>query len=217
MVLFIAFIASVLLAGFSLYDNGTVASERIRMQNTTDATVYSTVNVITRDMNFIAYTNRSMVANQVAIAQLVGLSSWAHMLDKSVQNLDDIMDYVQIVPYIGPVLKRITAVMAKFSNMAKNGVDKAAKIAIPLIDGLIGIISTGQRAFQVATADMAIATYEGVSKANDKDIDTNLLISGATFIKLLKAWDDDVGRNRKPRTGGSKKDKNIRARYEEFV
>jgi len=216
-VLFLAFIAAVLLAGFSLYDNGTVASERIRMQNTADATVYSTVNVISRDMNFIAYTNRSMVANQVAIAQMVGLSSWTHMLDKAVVNLDKVMTFVQIVPYIGPVLKKITTVMKKFSNMAKKGVDGAAKAGITASDILIGILSKGQDAFQLATADMAIATYKGVSKANDKDIKTNLLISGAAFTNLIKSWNDNIERNRDPKVGGKKKDKRVRARFEEFA
>lgn len=105
MVLFLAFISSVLLAGFSLYDNGTVATERIRMQNTADATAYSTATVLARDMNFIAYTNRGMVANQVIIAQIIGMSSWIHMLDMFAERIDTIMDYVQIVAWVGTALK----------------------------------------------------------------------------------------------------------------
>ncbi|MCL1080166.1 hypothetical protein D5R81_19105 [Parashewanella spongiae] len=72
-VLFLAVFAAIALAVFSLYDTGIVASERIRMQNTADNVAYSTTNMVTRDMNIIAITNRAMVANQVAIGQIVAL------------------------------------------------------------------------------------------------------------------------------------------------
>jgi len=217
MVLFLAFIASVLLAGFSLYDNGTVAAERIRMQNTTDATVYSTVNVISRDMNFIAYTNRSMVANQVAIGQMVGLSSWTHMLDTAVSNLDKVMSIIGVIPVIGQALKAATTAMAKFSAMAKKVVDKSAKLGITATDILIGVLSKAQIAFQGGTVAMAMSTYNDVAKANDKDVETNLLVGGATLAKVLQSWDKNVQLNHDPKTGNKTKVKAVRERFQEFA
>lgn len=185
MVLFLAFITSSLLAAMALYDSNTVATERMRMQNTADATAYSTVNVMTRDMNFIAYTNRGMVANQVAIGQAVGLSSWIHMLDKSAENIDDVASLLQWVPYVGPVLKKITSVIQKATGMAKKGIDKGAKIVVTVAEASLTMLTRAQRAFQLAAAEMAIATYRGVSKANDDQIKTNLLIGGASYASLL--------------------------------
>lgn len=206
MVLFLAFIAAVLLAGMALYDSSTVATERIKMQNTADATAFSTINVITRDMNFIAYTNRAMVANQVAIGQAVGLSSWIHMISDAAKGLDNVGSAVSWVPYVGQVIKKVTSAVKKAAKASKKGIDVGAKVFSGASDIAIGVISGSQRAFQLATVDMAKSTYSGVAKANDPHIETNLLIAGASLATLLSTWDDNIEYYSNPQNGqkGSK-------------
>ncbi len=68
------------LVALALVDNGVLVGERMRLQNAADATAYGISLLEARDLNFAAYTNRAMVANEVAIAQLVGLMSWANMV-----------------------------------------------------------------------------------------------------------------------------------------
>ena len=216
-VLFLAFIVAVLLAGFSLYDNGIVAAERIRMQNTADATAYSTMNVLSRDMNFIAYTNRSMVANQVAIGQMVGLSSWAHMADQVVQNIDTLAKLSYAFPPVGLPLNQITRVMSKVSKVARNFMDKGAGVVIKATDVLIGIISRGQSAFQGVTAEMAKATYTGVSEANDKDIKAGFAGSSLAVDTLAKSWAQEVDININANTSrGSSNNRRLK-RFKEFA
>ncbi|WP_189575726.1 Tad domain-containing protein [Marinobacter zhanjiangensis] len=53
--------------GYS-YNASRISSEKTRLQNTADAASYSVAAVEARDLNFKAYTNRAMVANQVALA-----------------------------------------------------------------------------------------------------------------------------------------------------
>ena len=192
MVLFLAFIVAILLAGFSLYDNGTVAAERIRMQNTVDATAYSTVNVLTRDMNFVAYTNRAMVANQVAIGQMVGLDSWMHMIDQTAYNLDTVATYTSWIPYLGPFVKKLTSTLAKATDTAVDTIDKAMEKFIPLLDGYIGVLSKAQLGFQVITADMAYATFTEVSRANDSDVTTGFMGPAFAVATLVKSWEENV-------------------------
>lgn len=48
--------------------------------------------MITRDMNVIAITNRAMVANQIAIGQVVALASWTNMIHEFTGNLETIAD-----------------------------------------------------------------------------------------------------------------------------
>ncbi len=67
----------VLVALTFLYKAGKITSEKMRLQNAADAAAYSVVVIEARDLNFAAYINRAMVANEVAIGQLVGLHSWA--------------------------------------------------------------------------------------------------------------------------------------------
>ena len=51
-----------------VYNTGHIANEKTRLQNTTDAAAHSVAMLQSRDLNFQAYTNRAMIANQVAVA-----------------------------------------------------------------------------------------------------------------------------------------------------
>jgi hypothetical protein len=61
---------------FFLFNTGQLTREKTKLVNTSDAVAYSAGVMHARALNFEAYTNRAMVANTVAIAQLVSLSSW---------------------------------------------------------------------------------------------------------------------------------------------
>jgi len=65
-----------LAALFFLFNAGQLTREKTKLVNTSDAVAYSAGVMNARALNFDAYTNRAMVANTVAIAQLVSLSSW---------------------------------------------------------------------------------------------------------------------------------------------
>ena len=65
-----------LAALFFLFNTGQLVREKSKLVNTTDAVAYSAGVMHARALNFDAYANRAMVANTVAIAQLVSLSSW---------------------------------------------------------------------------------------------------------------------------------------------
>jgi len=65
-----------LAAFFFLFNTGQLSTEKTKLVNTADAVAYSAGVMNARALNFQAYTNRAMLANTVAIAQLVSLSSW---------------------------------------------------------------------------------------------------------------------------------------------
>lgn len=67
-----------LAALFFLFNAGQVVREKTKLVNTADAVAYSGGVMNARALNFHAYTNRAMLANTVAIAQLVSLVSWTH-------------------------------------------------------------------------------------------------------------------------------------------
>lgn len=62
---------------FFLFNTGQLSAEKSKLVNTGDAVAYSAGVMNARTLNYQAYTNRAMLANTVAIAQLVSLSSWA--------------------------------------------------------------------------------------------------------------------------------------------
>ncbi len=60
-----------------LYQAGRITTEKMQLQNGADASAFTAAALEARAMNFSAYTNRAMVANEIAIGQAVGLLSFA--------------------------------------------------------------------------------------------------------------------------------------------
>ncbi len=75
------FLVAGLAALFFLFNSGQLVAEKTKLVNTGDAVAHSAGVLQARVLNFDAYTNRAMVANTVAIAQLVSLSSWVQYID----------------------------------------------------------------------------------------------------------------------------------------
>ena len=65
-----------LAALFFLFNTGQLTSEKTKLVNTADAVAYSAGVMHARALNFDAYTNRALMANETMIAQMVSLSSW---------------------------------------------------------------------------------------------------------------------------------------------
>lgn len=66
-----------------LFDAGQLVQEKTRLTNAVDATAYSGAVVQARALNLLSYTNRALVAHQVAMAHDVTLASWALYGDAS--------------------------------------------------------------------------------------------------------------------------------------
>ena len=64
-----------------LFDSGQLVQEKTRLTNAADATAYSGALVQARTLNLLAFTNRALVAHQVAMAHNVTLASWAQYGD----------------------------------------------------------------------------------------------------------------------------------------
>lgn len=65
-----------LAATFYVFNTGQLASEKTKLVNTADAVAYSAGVMHARALNFSAYTNRALIANETTIAQMVSISSW---------------------------------------------------------------------------------------------------------------------------------------------
>jgi len=90
-----------------LFNTGQITSDKTRIVNTADSAAYSGLLWQARAMNFTAYTNRAMVANQVAMAQAVSINSWAGYIKDSTGNLYATFGWV---PYLGQVLQIMDAI-----------------------------------------------------------------------------------------------------------
>lgn len=96
-----------------LFNQGQLVKHRVQLENAADAAVYSQAKLAARNQNFIAYTNRAMVANEVSIGQMVALLSWAKHYKNVSQFISFPLYNIPIVPpspvTYGNVLTAITA------------------------------------------------------------------------------------------------------------
>ena len=69
-----------------MFNTGRVVDEKMRLTNAADATAWSVATLEARALNYDAYTNRAIVANEVAIAQAISLISWMHYFETAVEN-----------------------------------------------------------------------------------------------------------------------------------
>ncbi len=70
-------------------NSSQLVDEKIRLVNAADSAAYSAGIVEARGLNYLAYANRAIIANQVAIAQAVSLASWTNYFADLWMNLGD--------------------------------------------------------------------------------------------------------------------------------
>ncbi|QRI91898.1 hypothetical protein JQN63_07670 [Delftia lacustris] len=72
---------------FFLFNTGQLSQEKTKLVSTADAVAYSAGVMHARALNFTAYGNRALIANEVLVAQMVSLSSWAQYAQTHAENL----------------------------------------------------------------------------------------------------------------------------------
>ena len=99
------FIGVIFLALLALFDQTQLVRSRVQIENAADAAAYSQAVHLARQLNFTAYTNRSMVANEVAIGHLVSLLSWSRQYQTLPKWLNELSKYppynIVVIPPLG--------------------------------------------------------------------------------------------------------------------
>ena len=77
-----------------MYSAGKVVDEKLTVTNAADAAAYSAGIAHARALNYEAYTNRAIIANELAIAQAVSMVSWVRYFEAGVYNVATLDDLV---------------------------------------------------------------------------------------------------------------------------
>jgi hypothetical protein len=157
-----------------VYNSYILSNEKTRLQNATDAVAYSVATVEARDLNFKAYTNRAMIANQIAVAQFVGLVSWIRWADNTARNINAIG---QFIPYVNVVTGAIRNAM----NAVRNVMEPIMQAAASAADLIIELLQNSQNVYHYGTIAVARDTMVQVAQANDPAIDTGLSFGNFIF------------------------------------
>ncbi|MCF8151455.1 MAG: hypothetical protein K9J80_11995 [Sulfuritalea sp.] len=190
----------VILALFAMYSMGGQVIEKIRLQNTADAAAYSAALAEARDYNFSAYTNRAMVANQVAVAQFVGLTSWFRNMsaftNNNVGNVGrSVYEAFFAIPSpLGNFYKKFLKTFGKAMGIFDEGKGGTTfmKGAVTMLDGLILIYGETQRVYHYATA-LTVAETLGAFSTMGAALDN--LLGVTLFTGPLTVLDGGAANN----------------------
>ncbi|GGI18495.1 MAG: Tad domain-containing protein [Oxalicibacterium faecigallinarum] len=179
----------IILVMVTMYTMGQQAISKTRLQNTADAAAYSAMQAEARDYNFSAYTNRAIIANQVAVAQVVGLTSWARNINATYNGPASWVPEV-LTSLGGPLAKFMWTtpwkVYKKTSTYLQKAMDSGGPIAVKAIDALITVISLAQTIHHYGTA-LTMGQTIGLDPATvlDKLVGIDSSDLGATATDLL--------------------------------
>lgn len=89
---------------YFLFNTGQLVAEKSKLVNTADAVAYSAGVMHARALNFDAYTNRALIANEVLIAQAVSIAAWTRHVALHAENVPVLGCYSQ---YAVPIALRL--------------------------------------------------------------------------------------------------------------
>ncbi|PVZ68203.1 pilus assembly protein TadG-related protein [Pelagibaculum spongiae] len=164
MVYALLMMTAVLLSAAYIFNSYQVSNEKTRLQNTIDNAAYSVAVIEARDLNFMSYTNRAMVANHVAVAQVVSMLSWIRFLDNTARNLSAVTGWI---PYLGTAVQALEQGV----NAIKEVFETGANILVPILNGWIRVISVAQQLMHFLNITVAYDSLGRVLNQNDPDVD----------------------------------------------
>ena len=173
----IVFLGITILSLVFLYKAGKLTTEKMELQNAADGVAYSVAILEARDLNFMAYTNRAMIANEVAIGQAVGLASWARHWE-SIGYYENAVSGGKLEPAGfwlekgGKSLKQASAafILPPLIAIAKTIGTVAEKTGTEIVKACESIRGTGTPPPTNSAKKDLIARGKALRKAVDKDI-----------------------------------------------
>lgn len=198
---------------FYMFNSGQLVQEKIRLTNTADAVAYSAGVFEARVLNYDAYTNRAMIANEIAIGQAVALASWAKYAGTAA---DNIAPYMYLIPYAG-------AAIANALEEVKDAMDiytPALAYTVSLHDAALNALALSQLAVHGPGNTVALASrkvlMDEVAKKNDPDAKVDLLPLGDDFMGFTQHYSSKEERKRMGQVVHDSRDEFMKSRNWDF-
>ncbi|HEY0942450.1 MAG TPA: pilus assembly protein TadG-related protein [Steroidobacter sp.] len=158
-----------------MFNTGQKVTERSLVANAADAAAYSGAVWTARHLNFIAYSNRAMIANHVAVGHFVSYVSWVRYINDSLQAIDRV---TQWIPYVGQYVDLAQQISAQVRDVT----EQSAQIAIPALDAWNANI----RAAQVeAHASLAFHNLQSLMSQTARSYDPHILINDGNALSQM--------------------------------
>ena len=172
-----AIICALLLA---YVNNAHVAIEKMRLSNAADAAAYSALQRQARALNFQAYTNRAMVANQVAMAQAVSLRSWSLYGVVAAENAHSTIGNI-------PVVNAVTGAVETTMQAASRVIAPVSDAIAGVVDQVNGALSDAQQAMFLSALASVPETVSDIVEASDPRFSAESAYTLASMASTLGA------------------------------
>ncbi|MCL1861020.1 MAG: hypothetical protein FWG52_05730 [Proteobacteria bacterium] len=179
----IVFLSLMIFAAFNI---SQMTHAKSQTMNAADAGAYTMAVTLARDMNFMAYTNRAMVANHAVVGQLVSLASLSNMIYLAARDIS-ILQYFGWIPYIGPILESIGDAFQDLMDIIKDDIWPVLEELTDFQDRLIKGISTMQMGVHALAAGDMIRV-ENVIKANDPELEWAVSDGGGVLASASNVY-----------------------------
>lgn len=158
-----------------MFNNGQRITEKSLVANAADAAAYSGAVWTARHLNFMAYTNRAMIANHVAVGHFVSYVSWIRYIDDSIDYIDRI---TQWIPYVGEYVDYVQEI----ADYVRDITEDYAEYAVPAMDAW----NETFRAAQIeAQASLAVDHLSALMDQTARAYDTNIRINDRTDMSRM--------------------------------
>ncbi len=163
------FTSVLVVASLSMYKSGKLTSNKMQLQNAADAAAYSMALVEARDMNYAAYMNRAIVANEVAIGQMVGLASWANHFKSFADYMDSYNLYFLAPATLGAstaVITPVTTVWRTAGTTAYNVMAKIANFGTIVLHNINKFYGLSEYGYHTVSIILAVGTLDEMLDQN---------------------------------------------------
>jgi hypothetical protein len=198
---------------FFMFNSGQLVQEKIRLTNTADAVAYSAGVYEARVLNYDAYTNRAIIANEIAIGQAVGLASWAKYAGTAAGNISP---YLYLIPYVGAAMASAMDYIADIMDV----ITYAYAAAVTLHDAAINGLKISQDAVHGPANSVALynrlLVMQDVAKKNDPDVVVDPLPVSDNFMGFTERYESQEERTRMGQIVHDDRDAFLRSRNWKF-
>jgi hypothetical protein len=150
-----------------MFNTSQKVTERSQVANAADAAAYSGAVWVARHLNFMAYTNRAMVANHAAVGHFISYVSWVRYVHDSIEYIDRV---TQWIPYVGQYIDMVEEIAEQVRQIT----EQSADIAVPAIDAWNANFRAAQAEAQASLAlNNLTELMRATARAYDPDIRVN--------------------------------------------
>jgi len=180
-----------LLGLFFMFNTGQLTAEKSKLVNTADAVAYSAAVMHARALNFDAYTNRALMANEVLIAQMVSIDSYMQYASEHVNAVPPLACYTQYNVPAGLVLLKYTPLCM---GLATGPVAAAVNAAQPVVSAAAQVTVVASEvvkaALQLAQTTMYASFLPARHKVMQQVADANYLNDGVVKVDTVPLHDN---------------------------